>query len=743
MPLIAAAYVAHAAGLLLGFGGVSLVGLFAAAAIGVAAAVRRDARIGALALLALAGVLRATTAHDADVACARRAVAPTADTNAHVVYTALIEADARPRGRVPATVQDGGCQIRASLLIEQGEAIAGSRVAVRGDAARAGALVVVQHSTLVMLEGPDLARRWRDRAGRAIDATFGNDAALARALLIADTRTLDAGIRSRYADAGIVHLLSVSGLHVAIIAGAVELLLCAARASRNASAWLALLVTLVYVVVIGAPAPAMRAGVMLAATAVCRLTQRPTSPWAALALGAWAPLVNARIITDLGYQLSVAGLAALIASGALARRVLAERLTGWRRVVARDLIASTLASVVTLPLIAWTFGRLSLVAPIANLAAGPIFTVLQPTLFLALLLSPFPSVASVPADAAHVMMQGVDIVAGLATRIPFAAVPVAPTLWTASLLSVISVSLVVSCASPTSGAWAARGLIVGASATALVVVGVQASRGGGVVELHMIDVGQGDALALRTPKGRWILFDAGRSWTGGDAGRSTVVPYLRRRGGDLHAFVLSHPHSDHVGGGASVVGSLRPAEYWDGGYVTGSAPYRASLEEAARRGVAWFRVHPRDSLEVDGVRIRFLAPDSAWTSSLADANEASAVALVQYGRVRFLMTGDAEAGEEDWMLSRDASELRADVLKVGHHGSSTSTSTRFLGAVQPRVALISVGAANMYGHPSNVVVRALEEAGAQVLRTDQVGTVVVKTDGRTLTVEAGGERWTH
>ena len=285
---------------------------------------------------------------------------------------------------------------------------------MRGEAARSGGFTVVQNATLIVLAGPDVARRWRDRAGKAIDATFGSDAPLARALLIADTRTLDAGIRSRYADAGIVHLLSVSGLHVAIIAGAVELLLSAARASRTTAA-----------LALAArdrdvrdrdrsTRTRVRAAMMLGATAMSRLTQRPTSPWAALALGAWAPLVDPRVIVDLGYQLSVAGLAALIASGSLARRLLADRVSGWRRVVARDLIASTSRASSTLPLIAWTFGRISLVAPLANLAAGPIFAVLQPTLFLALVLSPIPGAPAIPADAAHVMLQGVDIVANVA-----------------------------------------------------------------------------------------------------------------------------------------------------------------------------------------------------------------------------------------------------------------------------------------------------------------------------------------
>jgi competence protein ComEC len=261
------------------------------------------------------------------------------------------------------------------------------------------------------------------------------------------------------------------------------------------------------------------------------------------------------------------------------------------------------------------------------------------------------------------------------------------------------------------------------------------------VELHAIDVGQGDAVGLRTPSGTWLMFDAGRSWTGGDAGRSTIIPYLRRRGGVLHSFVLSHPHSDHVGGGATIIGALRPSFFWDAAYVAGSAPYRASLAEAAGRGVAWRRVHPGDAITVDGVQIRFLAPDSAWTASLNDANEASAVALIQYGSVRFLLTGDAEEGEEAWMLERYATELRADVLKVGHHGSATSSSAGFLDAVRPRIALISVGAANSYGHPSPGVVRSLLDRGAQVLRTDQLGSIVVRTDGRSLTVDAGGERW--
>ena len=139
--------------------------------------------------------------------------------------------------------------------------------------------------------------------------------------------------------------------------------------------------------------------------------------------------------------------------------------------------------------------------------------------------------------------------------------------------------------------------------------------------------------------------------------------------------------------------------------------------------------------------VSFLAPDSAWTIGLKDPNLASTIALVRYGTVRFLLVGDAERGEEDWLLANKWDELHADVLKVGHHGSSTSSSDAFLKAVHPGVAIISVGAGNKYGHPSEDVLYALARAGAEVLRTDEAGTVVIRTDGAHIEVEAKGEKW--
>jgi len=190
-----------------------------------------------------------------------------------------------------------------------------------------------------------------------------------------------------------------------------------------------------------------------------------------------------------------------------------------------------------------------------------------------------------------------------------------------------------------------------------------------------------------------------------------------------------------------VLRALHPGAYWDGAFAGTSDPYRVSLVAARDAAVRWRRVHPGDSLDVDGLWIRVLAPDSAWMVGLDDPNEASVVVLARYGAVRFLLMGDAERGEEQWLLHAAPDVLRAEVLKVGHHGSSTSSTAPFLDAVRPSVALVSVGAGNGYGHPSTAVLRALGARGALVLRTDHDGAVVVRTDGHAIEIEEGGDRW--
>jgi competence protein ComEC len=487
-----------------------------------------------------------------------------------------------------------------------------------------------------------------------------------------------------------------------------------------------------YVAIIGAPVPALRSATMLVLLLATRIAQRPTSRWAIVALGAAPAVFDPAVVLEVGYQLSVLGVSAMIAAGMLGKRLGLHRKPALVRAIVSIVLATSIATIATAPIVAWTFGRISLVAPLSNLFATPLIALAQPMIFLGLLVSPIAPLAHFVADAAHPLLAGLDAVATAASNVPGASTIVTPTVTTAAIAGGMAVSVIIACASRE---WQ-RPTLAGASCAALLVWFPGTPVATGDVELHMIDVGQGDAVALRTPHGHWVLFDAGGAWSSGDAGRSTVVPYLGRRGGPLDAFVLSHPHTDHVGGASSVMRALHPPLYIDGGFPGPATAYRASLDEAKRDGVRWARAHPGDSLLVDGVSLTMLAPDSAWTASLVDP-----IVLVRYGDVRMLLMGDAERPEEEWLLRNAALSLHADILKVGHHGSGTSSSEAFLAAVAARVALVSVGAGNSYHLPTTAVMHRIAATGAQVLRTDLLGTIVARTDGKRIWLAASGDEW--
>lgn len=758
-------------------------GVFAAALLPVLVGVaqRRGARRIAL-LLAPAGLLVAYAATRARDACRAQLIARVA-TGAPVWFAPAD--DAPNRGMLADAPVASTCASPASVqwaptrdvsvdappsVPPSPSSRAPAVVPLRGHAVRTPRglrLLDARHDTTAA--ALRARRPWRDRlryrAGAAIDRHFGARAPLVRALLIADQDGIAPAVRDRYADAGLVHLLSVSGLHVAIIAGAIATAGSLLRIGAAHVELGALCIVAAYIALLGAPPPALRSGVMLAVMLLAKRWQRPVHRWTALALGASVPTVDPLVVTDLGWQLSVGGMAALLAAGAVRttlRRAAqrepgvndapAPRSTRWRRAIVRALgrqrgvrgwlvaecTTGTVAVLLTAPIIAWTFQRVSVVAPLSNLAAGPLVALLQPMLFLALVLAPWPGAAQTVADASQPLMAALDAVAGIAAAPAWAVWPVAPTLTSALLLGVAAAVLIRASAARHRGPWWVAAAAIGV----LAVWAPLLSRGSGTLELHVVDVGQGDAIAVRTPRGRWVVMDAGPSWEGGDAGRRAVVPHIRRLGGAVDLFVLSHPHEDHAGGAAAVVRLLRPRAWWEAAYLSTSPGYRAALAAVAEERVAWRQVDPGDAQTIDGATFTVLAPDRAWTAAQENANETSVVLQVRYGAHRFLLTGDAEAGEEAWLVAQYPAEvLASDVLKVGHHGSHSSSSPEFLDAVRPRLAVVSLGAGNRYGHPAPATLAAFADRGIPVLRTDVEGTLLVRSDGRVLTAETRMERW--
>jgi competence protein ComEC len=261
-------------------------------------------------------------------------------------------------------------------------------------------------------------------------------------------------------------------------------------------------------------------------------------------------------------------------------------------------------------------------------------------------------------------------------------------------------------------------------------------RGDGALHVIFLDVGQGDACLVRFPRGSTLLVDAGGlpGPSTFDVGDRVVAPVLRRLGARrLDYLVLTHGDPDHVGGAPAVLREFRPREVWEGIPVPRFAPLAALHAQADALGLRWTNVLAGNRLSVDGVEVAVRHPDAAEWERQRVRNDDSIVVELRWRDVSVLLTGDIGKAAEHAALAR-VSPASLRVVKVPHHGSLTSSAPEFVEALAPRVAVVSVGRANHFGHPAAEVLDRYRQAGAEVFRTDRDGAVTVDSDGYRLTV---------
>ncbi len=580
----------------------------------------------------------------------------------------------------------------------------------------------------------------RRSIAQRIDALIkGDEAKFLKGLIIGERSEIPLEVKTAFINSGVMHILAVSGLHVLIVVAMLLIIFQLLRIPEFSRTLLTIVLLIYYIFLTGAAASVVRSVIMAIIFLGAKLFEQKHDVYNTLACSAIVILlIDARQLFQPGFQLSFAAVFSLVylfpkinaINNFLPQRVRENRAIS---LIIASLAVSIAAGIGTIPFTSYYFGKISLVSIVANVVIVPLSNVILALGMLSVALSYFwfwcaSMYAEVTSILTWCILQSVEWFGSL----PFAYIDTRFT-FQSSMMFYLTLGVLVNL-------WNKRydtlSIIVALiTANLILYYYLIAGPSTPTLKVTFLDVGQGDAIYVEFPDGKNALIDAGPKTMNIDAGARFIAPYLKFRGvNNIHAIIVSHPHSDHLGGMPTLLRSFNVDTVYDAGSFSSSA-----LQEEYLHLINSLNVHRRilsSGMTInidDNIRLYMLHPlgqlVSASNYRTSNLNNESLVIKIIYGQTSVLLMGDAEHEAEKQIEMTFGAFLNANILKAGHHGSITSSTFSFLENVQPNDIVISVGAKNKFHHPSPVVLERYRKLDGRYYRTDEEGAIIFESDG--------------
>lgn len=557
-------------------------------------------------------------------------------------------------------------------------------------------------------------------------------AALLKGLLLADRSDINFETKTQFINAGVVHILAVSGLHVGFIALIFFALF--GRLNLYLRSILTMTGVLLFMFITGVPASVFRASVMAIIILVAFLSNRTTNIYNSLAIAALLILtINPSEVFNPGFQLSFSAVLSIAYFYPVISRGILK--LGIRNNAVKYILlfaaVSISAQIGTLPFTLNYFGKFSLIAIFANLLVIPLTGVIIGTAVITIILFPISIwAASVCASANNLFSYLLFTIVGFAGNLKYAFIEIRHYSSFDSLIFFVLMFTGIFLLKYLSSA-KAKMIFILLNLSILVLYSTFDNTellAKNKLNVYMIDVGQGDSFLIKFPNDETALIDAGDATAAFDNGERIILPLMNKLGiNKIDYGFVSHIDADHYGGFVSLIEKDRVKKI-----------FKPSLDSTSEKDLRFERFLKKKNIPIEyysrreikiGNALIFILSDSLYESSKYTSNNRSGILKIDYGKISFLFTGDLEKKGENYYQNKFKNFLDVDVLKIGHHGSKYGSSDQFLLTTSPEISLISCGIKNKFGHPSEEVMGRLNYLNSFICRTDEEGGVLLQSDG--------------